>query len=105
MRLPRQLHALYPLLASLLVLMVIAGTDYIRVVYSGQMSPESLIEAGNYAAQTVTTIGYGNWKPHWLEEKDLRVLTMKLHSIPFMLFGAALFGATIGIAANLISRL
>lgn len=60
MRWPRQLYALSPLLASLLALMIISGTDYIRVVYLGEMSSESLIEAGNYAAQTVTTIGYGN---------------------------------------------
>ena len=98
-----------PFVEWLVVLMVIFSAAYVIVMFDGKPGPEGLIEALNYSAQTITTVGYGNWVPSWwdLDKPELRsrVLRMKLLSVPFALFGATFFGLAIGIAANSVSRL
>jgi hypothetical protein len=89
--------------------MLIAGVAYLDVMFDRQVSAASVIEAANYASQTVTTVGYGNWVPsNWdLASADLaaRVLRMKEASVVFVLIGGALFAILTGLVANLISRL
>ena len=87
----------------LLILLLVFSVAYIVVMFDGRVDQESIIEALNYAAQTVTTVGYGNWVPtHWNFEQDStlhqRVLFMKLLSVPFSLIGAFVFSVTIGMA-------
>ena len=101
----RKAEPLLALTSLLLALMLIFGTAYIYIMFRGNVTAESLVEAANYAAQTVTTVGYGNWVPRGVEEDDSRILEMKRLSVPFMLCGATLFAVIIGIVANLISRL
>lgn len=74
-------------------------------MFDGTITLGSVTEAVNYATQTVTTVGYGNWVPAGMPPADPRILAMKFASVPFMIFGATLFSAIIGIVANLISRL
>ena len=81
------------------------GALYVRVMYDGVVSSESLVEAANFATQTATTIGYGNWIPAAMKADDPRIPVMKAASVPFMLASAALFSAIVGVAANWISRL
>ncbi len=72
---------------------------------------EPLIEAANYAIQTVATVGYGNWVPPKVEraaqqqDKDAqdKILSMKAYSLIFMLAGGALFAATVGVVTNWLS--
>lgn len=87
----------------LIILLIIFSVAYIVVMFEGQVNHESIIEALNYSAQTVTTVGYGNWVPtHWNFQQDSglhqRVLFMKLLSVPFSLIGAFVFSVTIGMA-------
>lgn len=71
-----------------------------------------LVEAANYAMQTVTTVGYGNWVPPRVEkaaqENDEKaqdkILRMKAYSIFFMFAGGALFAAAVGVITNWLSR-
>ena len=93
------------LLFALFVAVLLFGMAYIDIMFNGDISAESLTEAAYYAAQTVTTVGYGNWVPKGVDAQDPRILEMKLVSVPFMLLGATLFAVIIGIVANLISRL
>ena len=93
------------LLFALFVAVLLFGMAYIDIMFKGDITAESLTEAANYAAQTVTTVGYGNWVPKGVDAQDPRILEMKLISVPFMLLGATLFAVIIGIVANLISRL
>jgi hypothetical protein len=105
----RDFVPLLALLGSLLVVMLLCGITYIDVMFDGQVAFESTIEAANYAAQTVTTVGYGNWVPSaWdLKAPELarRVLIMKEASVFFVLIGASIFCTVVGLVANLISRL
>jgi hypothetical protein len=87
----------------LLGLFLVFAAAYIVLMFDGRVHQESIIEALNYSAQTVTTVGYGNWVPtRWNFDADStlhqRVLLMKLLSVPFSLIGAFVFSVTIGLA-------
>jgi hypothetical protein len=62
------------------------------IMFDGRYTPETVVEALNFSVQAVTTVGYGNWKPAAVEEKDTRVLWVKVISIPTMLAGPLAFG-------------
>ena len=85
--------------------MIAFGALYVRIMYDGVLSSESFVEAANFATQTATTIGYGNWVPAAMKPDDPRIAVMKAASVPFMLASAAFFSAIVGVAANWISRL
>ena len=96
-------HLIRKYVEWLIILFIIFSVAYIVVMFDGQVNQESIIEALNYSAQTVTTVGYGNWVPtHWNFQEDSRlhqrVLFMKLLSVPFSLIGAFVFSVTIGMA-------
>jgi hypothetical protein len=95
----------------LVVLLVYACTfmaAYHWVMFGASPTQEFVIEALNYAVQTVTTVGYGNWVPFgWkADDPDIlkRILYVKAISVPFMLVGGALFAVLVGIIANRLSR-
>jgi len=66
----------------------------------GCTQPDTL--ARYYAAETLTTVGYGNWIPPGIPEGDYRVYRMKGLSIYYMYFGASLFALLIGLIANAV---
>lgn len=76
---------------------------FVYVMYDGHVSRESLIEAGNFAAQTVTTVGYGNWETPAITplvsmpNAELRRLHMRGYSIAFMILGATFYAAFTGV--------
>lgn len=92
------------LISALAALTIINWALYILIMFEGKIDARSVIEAANYSVQTVTTVGYGNWVPPGIPENDPRILMVKLLSLPFMLSGPLLFGTTIGIVANFLSR-
>ena len=106
-------RALLPWIVVLLLLAVIASVAFIEAMYDGETNAESLIGAAYYAAQTVTTVGYGDWIPRHISLRAEagtspyreKLLAMKLFSVAFMLFGAFIFACIIGITANWFSRL
>jgi hypothetical protein len=98
---PRRILLL--LLLGLFVTAIVFSAAYIKVMYDGEFSLEAIVQAGNYAAQTATTVGYGNWVPVGIAENDPRVLLMKALSIPFMVLSAAFFSAIVGVVANLLA--
>ena len=73
-----------------------------------RFSEAALIEGAYYSMQTITTVGYGNWVPTNLEEKkdkiDAKILNIKLISVPFMFFGAALFATLVGLVVHFLTR-
>ena len=77
---------------------------YWWLMFDWEISERAVIESRNFAAQTITTVGYGNWVPRSVADDDVRVLAVKAVSIPFMLTGAVLFSLTIGVWANVISE-
>jgi len=79
------------LAAATAVVLLFGSNMYIWVMCDGTWSFHCLVEAANYATQTITTVGYGNWT-HGLHEEDSRILWMKAGSVPFMLIGALIFG-------------
>jgi hypothetical protein len=68
-------------------------------MYGGQWSYESVIEAGNFATQTVTTVGYGNWETRALgsQVEAAQVLAMRGWSILFMLLGSVFYALFTGL--------
>lgn len=60
-----------------------------------------------YAVQTVTTVGYGDWKPenNQVQITPEQVLRMKLDSVFFMLAGATAFALLIGIVTSWLLEL
>lgn len=109
-----------PLWARVLVLVVFlvlttaAATLVHLSVMEGAVRLEwrPLVEAANFAMQTITTVGYGNWVPPKVEkaahENDDKaqdkILRMKGFSIFFMFAGGALFAAAVGMVTNWLSR-
>lgn len=81
-----------PVLTFIIFLVVLSSSAYIMIRFGGRYTPESVVEALNFSVQTVTTVGYGNWKPAAVEEWDARVFWVKVISIPTMLAGALAFG-------------
>jgi len=78
-----------------------------REMRGGFALDEPRIEALNYAVQTVTTVGYGNWVPESrLTDPDIngKVLAVKRLSIGFMLLTTPLFAFLTGVAVNLVSE-
>ena len=75
-----------------IALVVLPSSAYIAIMFGGRYTSEAVVEALNFSVQTVTTVGYGNWKPAEVDEKAPRVFWVKVISIPTMLAGAAAFG-------------
>ena len=75
------------------------------IMYDGVFTRESVIEGVNFAAQTLTTVGYGNWEtpavPHDVPDRPARILTMRLWSIGFMILGASLYAIFLGIVVSI----
>ena len=96
------------ILVSLFVFAVLSTAAYHWLMFGANVSLDSLIEALNYALQTITTVGYGNWVPaSWdPHDKELqtRILYVKAVSVPFMLVGGSLFAVLVGIISNVLSR-
>ena len=80
--------------------LIFFSITYIKVMCDGTWNWHCLVEGANYATQTVTTVGYGNWS-HGLTEEDSRVLLMKAASVPFMLIGALVFGMFVAFVVKL----
>ncbi|MGH7411546.1 MAG: ion channel [Candidatus Methylomirabilis sp.] len=81
-----------PVLTFVTFLAVLSSSAYVTIMFDGRYTPESVVEALNFSVQTVTTVGYGNWKPAAVEEHDARVYWVKVISMPTMLAGAVAFG-------------
>jgi len=97
------------ILISLVVFAFLSTAAYHWLMFGPNVSWESSIEAANYALQTITTVGYGNWVPaSWdpVNDKELqnRILYVKAVSVPFMLVGGSLFAVLVGIISNALSR-
>lgn len=85
---------------------------YVELMYEGQWSDDARVEAWYYAAQTATTVGYGNWVPEKKSyDSDSEYYDPKLRgkatqvkeaSFWFMLMTAPLLSLIIGIAASLV---
>jgi hypothetical protein len=84
------------------------ATTYIGVMYDGQRSSVSWVEGANYAVQTITTVGYGNWEsPFGLptsatQDLPLRVFKLRYYSAYFMFFGATLYAVFTGAIVALL---
>jgi hypothetical protein len=110
------LVTIFRLLALFFLFLFSFSEAYIQVMFDGRKDTASLIEALNYSAQTITTVGYGNWSPPQLKPCEpgvqlndcdpqfhSRLLRMKALSVPFMLVGAAYFAFAIGVLVNLLT--
>jgi hypothetical protein len=88
------------------VIVSLSSAAYLQVMFDGAMTPASVIEALNYSAQTVTSVGYGNWVPTQWKEADAgfhhRILIMKAISVPFCLLGAGFFAFAVGVLTNYV---
>ena len=71
--------------------LIFYSSTYMKVMCDDTWNWHCAVEGANYATQTITTVGYGNWT-HGLNEEHSRVLWMKAASVPFMLIGALVFG-------------
>jgi hypothetical protein len=85
-----------PLLVALVVVVIGGARAYIHVFYQNDFSSDSLIDGLNYAIQTVTTVGYGNWPFHASQYSDAQLREMNLYSLGTMIAGASLFTMIIG---------
>ena len=101
---PRTLIALSLAAFVLFLAFVSAATVYIYVLYGGVVSRKSLIEAGHYAMQTVTTVGYGNWEvpASGVPFDPEAVLTMRAWSILFMGLGSVTFAVFVGVVVAIL---
>ncbi len=69
-------------------------------------SIDNSIEAANYAVQTLTTVGYGNWDgplkaQHLPEAEEAKLmLRMKAYSVLFMAIGGTLYVWVTGAVVN-----
>lgn len=100
-----------PLLGPLLILLatgILAGWTFVHVMYDGSYTSVTLIEAANYAAQTVTTVGYGNWespakKPVApMSNTEDRVLKMRFWSVFYMIAGATAYAVFTGVIVSVM---
>lgn len=81
-----------------------SASVFIYVLYGGVVSIESLIEAGHYAMQTITTVGYGNWESPALKTTVFdphSVLVMRAWSMLFMGLGATAFAVFIAVVVSI----
>ena len=62
------------------------------------------IEAINYATQTITTVGYGNWSVGEGDDAARRALAIKLFSSVYSLIGALMFGLFIAVLQDKLSE-
>jgi hypothetical protein len=96
----------------LLGITLIFAKAYLGLMYEDEVRQifaldEPQIEALNYAVQTVTTVGYGNWVPETKEknaELNRKILAVKSLSILFMLLSTPLLAFLTGLAVNLVSE-
>lgn len=104
----RSAYLLGATLVTLLAVSLICAAAYHLVMFGSGLTRESLTETLNYALQTITTVGYGNWVPAGWNVEDMaiqkRILYVKAISLPFMLVGGTLFAVLVGIVSNLLSR-
>ncbi len=87
-------------IGSILILLV-ASETYVQIMYRGTHSPDSVVDGLNFSVQTLTTVGYGNWKPAGVADDDARVFWVKAISIPTMVVGAFLFSLTVAVIVEL----
>ena len=73
-------------------------------MYDDRITVESVVEATNYAAQTITTVGYGNWETPALSignplppNHAQKIFRLRALSVPFMILGATLYALLIGV--------
>lgn len=101
-------HLLGAAVLTLLAVTVVFAAGYHWLMFGLEFGGESLTEDLNYALQTATTVGYGNWVPTtWdlgNEDVQTRVLRVKALSVPFMLVGGSLFAVLVGLVSNFLSR-
>ncbi len=109
---------------------LIAARVYQVIMYDGVVSEASLIESANFAVQTITTVGYGNWETPYrppetnpatepsdpaakaqfiaarraAEDEAARTrLRMRKYSIAFMLAGSTFFTLLIGMVVAVLT--
>jgi hypothetical protein len=76
-------------------------------MYDGYLSTENVIEALNYAAQTVTSVGYGNWESPAIkplvpmDRTERRILRMRGWSVLFTILGSAAYTAAVGVVVSI----
>lgn len=92
---------------SLFLALIAAASckTYIDVMYDGRWDPISRVEGLNFAVQTLTTVGYGNWEKPAMGEvpnQAQRVFLMRRWSIVYMVAGATYYTLYTGIFAGLI---
>ncbi len=96
--------------ALLLAMAVLAGTfaassaTFVYVLYGGTLTKESAVEASNYAMQTVTTVGYGNWETPALKTTTFdptAVLWMRLWSVLYMFLGGTAFAVFTAVVVSI----
>ena len=89
-------------------IMILAAITYHQTFFGfSQITVETLTLSAYYSVQTVTTVGYGDWKPENPQFKinDEQLLKMKRDSVFFMLSGATSFALLIGIITSWMLRL
>jgi len=86
------------LLASLALFVCMYAAIFDRIMYDDPFAKESVVGSLYFGAQTITTIGYGDWQP--TNAKPDRVFRMKAASVPLMLLGATVFGIAVGFFVN-----
>lgn len=70
-----------------------------RIDSPGRVDSDLVIDSLSYSAQTLTTVGYGNWERNDVKNESKYV--MRLLSFFHMLFGASYFAWVIGYLVNL----
>lgn len=103
----RAVYLLAAVLTTTVAVSLVCAAAYHLVMFGSGLTPESLTETLNYALQTITTVGYGNWVPAgWtIQDTEIqrRILYVKAISVPFMLVGGTLFAILVGIVSNFLS--
>lgn len=87
-------------LAYLLGLVILSTLAYIKIIYGATFSWNAIVDGLYFSVQTVTTVGYGDWKPLNMTLQDSQVFWMKVVCIPTMIGGASLFAIAIGAAVQ-----
>jgi hypothetical protein len=96
--------------AFLFVLTVAFATrTYVQVMYDGQISHESLVEGMNYAVQTATTVGFGNWETPVFRsdsprDRSAKVFSLRAWSVLYMLLGATTYALLTGVVVFIFVR-
>jgi hypothetical protein len=100
---PRTLRALLIAMSVVALAFFMSAYVFIYVLYNGVVSTESIIEAAYYAAQTVTTVGYGTWERPALGTvfEPHSILIMRAWSVFFMGLGSLAFAVFIGVVVSI----